>query len=155
MHEREISTRTIYDILFGDNDRYLAIVKHFSLMTPTPALTHLQRDKWRMSKQSKMFLINAMFCYHVPNPCKCEFRNESWRYLVYHALFLIMPTCLRDRLVEKFVQGPSWTKPKINDSSIVNKIHEAQGGTLELSDSGDQDEDLDCSANKMKITEEH
>ncbi|OAD60364.1 Estradiol 17-beta-dehydrogenase 2, partial [Eufriesea mexicana] len=38
------------------------------------------------------------------------YKNESWRYLVYHALFLIMPTCLRDRLVEKFVQGPSWTK---------------------------------------------
>ncbi|KZC06504.1 PREDICTED: estradiol 17-beta-dehydrogenase 2 [Dufourea novaeangliae] len=37
------------------------------------------------------------------------YKNESWRYLVYHRLFTIAPTCVRDLLVRMFVRGPSWT----------------------------------------------
>lgn len=41
---------------------------------------------------------------------KCPFRNETWRYAIYHTLFSITPTFLRDRLVERFVHAPAWTK---------------------------------------------
>ncbi|XP_076659781.1 SDR family oxidoreductase shroud isoform X2 [Halictus rubicundus] len=43
------------------------------------------------------------------------YKHESWRYRVYHALFRITPTCVRDLLVLKFVQAPPWTK-KTNTS---------------------------------------
>lgn len=38
------------------------------------------------------------------------YKNESWKYSIYHALFMITPICMRDKLVERFVQGPPWTK---------------------------------------------
>ncbi|XP_076299531.1 SDR family oxidoreductase shroud [Lasioglossum baleicum] len=48
------------------------------------------------------------------------YKHESWRYCVYHALFRITPTCLRDLLVLKFVQVPPWTK-KANTSGSGSK----------------------------------
>ncbi|XP_031825632.2 SDR family oxidoreductase shroud [Nomia melanderi] len=38
------------------------------------------------------------------------YKHESWRYFVYHALFKITPTCVRDLLIKKFVQMPPWRK---------------------------------------------
>ncbi|XP_076384024.1 SDR family oxidoreductase shroud [Megalopta genalis] len=38
------------------------------------------------------------------------YKHESWRYFLYHALFRITPSCVRDLLVQKFVQAPPWTK---------------------------------------------
>ncbi|KOX77077.1 Estradiol 17-beta-dehydrogenase 2 [Melipona quadrifasciata] len=45
------------------------------------------------------------------------YTNEPWRYTVYHTMFKITPTCLRDRLVERFVQAPPWTKQDVAKSS--------------------------------------
>ncbi|XP_076392449.1 SDR family oxidoreductase shroud [Megachile rotundata] len=39
------------------------------------------------------------------------YKNESWRYFIYHTLFAITPTCLSDMLVLKFVRGPPWKGP--------------------------------------------
>ncbi|XP_054010399.1 estradiol 17-beta-dehydrogenase 2 [Hylaeus anthracinus] len=41
------------------------------------------------------------------------YKHESWRYCIYHTLFLATPTRVRDWLVQKFVQGPSWTKKAV------------------------------------------
>ncbi|XP_058808465.1 estradiol 17-beta-dehydrogenase 2 [Phymastichus coffea] len=37
------------------------------------------------------------------------YKCEPWRYTIYHALFRVAPTPLRDWLVERFVRMPSWT----------------------------------------------
>ncbi len=38
------------------------------------------------------------------------YKCEPWRYTFYHTLFRIAPTRLRDWLVERFVQMPTWRK---------------------------------------------
>ncbi|KAF3422673.1 hypothetical protein E2986_00245 [Frieseomelitta varia] len=45
------------------------------------------------------------------------YTNEPWRYTIYHTMFRITPTCLRDRLVEKFVQGPPWKQDVAKSST--------------------------------------
>nr|XP_034177503.1 D-beta-hydroxybutyrate dehydrogenase, mitochondrial [Osmia lignaria] len=50
------------------------------------------------------------------------YKNESWRYFIYHALFAITPYCLSDMLVLKFVQGPPWKGP---GAMVINESAEA------------------------------
>ncbi|XP_076637290.1 SDR family oxidoreductase shroud isoform X1 [Colletes latitarsis] len=52
------------------------------------------------------------------------YKNETWRYSVYHTLFFIAPASIRDWLVQKFVQGPSWTKKVIE---APKNMEEKQG----------------------------
>lgn len=47
------------------------------------------------------------------------YKNESWRYFIYHTLFAITPTCLSDVLVLKFVRGPPWKGPMIQDDEML------------------------------------
>ena len=55
------------------------------------------------------------------------YKNESWRYFVYHTLFNITPTCLRDLLVQKFVQGPPWTRNALSKAQIVDESRSLDG----------------------------
>ncbi|XP_050487730.1 retinol dehydrogenase 7 isoform X1 [Bombus huntii] len=54
------------------------------------------------------------------------YKNESWRYAIYHTLFTITPTFLRDRLVERFVHAPAWTKEDAEKS--VKSAQKAMNG---------------------------
>ncbi|XP_076235153.1 SDR family oxidoreductase shroud [Calliopsis andreniformis] len=81
------------------------------------------------------------------------YKNETWRYFIYHALFTITPTCLRDRLVLKFVQGPSWTKK--NEASIVNASEAKKQGTSEPFNSNTPMENFDPVADEKKTMENH
>ncbi|XP_076761126.1 SDR family oxidoreductase shroud [Xylocopa sonorina] len=69
------------------------------------------------------------------------YKNESWRYFVYHALFTVTPTWLRDALVQRFVQGPSWSKRDVVGSSTVNELQEWREVTSETLRLKNQDRD--------------
>ncbi|KAK1133037.1 hypothetical protein K0M31_014400 [Melipona bicolor] len=55
------------------------------------------------------------------------YMNEPWRYKIYHTMFRITPTYLRDRLVEKFVQSPSWTKQDVAEQDVAEQGVAEQG----------------------------
>ncbi|CAK9813909.1 Estradiol 17-beta-dehydrogenase 2 [Anthophora quadrimaculata] len=79
------------------------------------------------------------------------YKNEPWRYFVYHTLFRITPICVRDLLVLKFVQGPPWTKRNINESS--SNLHKLRENISGVSDWKVQARNSDTSANEKKTTD--
>ncbi|KOC59747.1 Short-chain dehydrogenase/reductase family 9C member 7 [Habropoda laboriosa] len=79
------------------------------------------------------------------------YKNDPWRYFVYHALFGITPTCVRDLLVLKFVQGPPWTKRNINEST--KNLHKLQGNISGSSDRKGQTGISDAFENEKKTTD--
>ncbi|EFN77626.1 Hydroxysteroid 17-beta dehydrogenase 6 [Harpegnathos saltator] len=42
------------------------------------------------------------------------YKWESWKYFFYYASFKYTPTCVRDRLINRFVKPPSWHKSTID-----------------------------------------
>ena len=68
-------------------------------------------------------IFEAALLDRYPSP---TYKNESWRYTIYHALFSITPTFLRDYLVQKFVHGPAWTKDDAMKSVV--SVQKAMNG---------------------------
>ncbi|XP_071869381.1 SDR family oxidoreductase shroud [Bombus fervidus] len=94
---------------YGD---YLSrYIKYFTSLVESPVLQTIQ-DK-RVYE-----IFEAALLDKYPS---ATYKNESWRYKIYHTLFSITPTFLRDRLVEKFVHGPKWTKEDARRSLVFLK----------------------------------
>ncbi|XP_063220924.1 11-beta-hydroxysteroid dehydrogenase type 2 isoform X2 [Bacillus rossius redtenbacheri] len=53
--------------------------------------------------------LHRMFEAAVLSPAPAaRYRNSPLRYSVYHWLFALAPTCVRDRLMERFMSMPEW-----------------------------------------------
>lgn len=60
------------------------------------------------------------------------YKCESWRYFFYHTICGIVPTRMRDLLIERFVQLPPWQD---RDKARVSRIREsAMGTSLEINE---------------------
>ncbi|CAL7949796.1 unnamed protein product [Xylocopa violacea] len=77
------------------------------------------------------------------------YKNESWRYFIYHALFAVTPTWLRDLLVQKFVQGPSWTEKVVAGPSTVSKLQKSQEDASKSLNLENKSEDKDKTLEKF------
>ncbi|XP_015585494.1 D-beta-hydroxybutyrate dehydrogenase, mitochondrial [Cephus cinctus] len=122
---------------------------------------HFEEMHNAMTEEAKLFYGNYFTKYEqylsyfarACKPCKLEnpfvynsfegallgkypsatYKCEPYRYKIYHTLFKIVPTSIRDRLVLRFIQMPTWEKTdrirnvrlaqSSTDKSEINCVH--------------------------------
>ncbi|XP_072767759.1 D-beta-hydroxybutyrate dehydrogenase, mitochondrial [Anoplolepis gracilipes] len=98
-HFEEMAVYISYEAKQFYGDYFTRYCKYFS---------DLQSDKDEVTVLSNVKIyetFDSALLEVYPSPI---YRCETWKYFFYRILFKTTPTCIRDRLTQRFVNPPSW-----------------------------------------------
>ncbi|XP_044745475.1 retinol dehydrogenase 7-like [Coccinella septempunctata] len=90
--------KSFYNRYFREYHTYLTVIK------PPSEVRKVQDPKLYELFEEALLNVSPRIVY----------KNEPWRYLIYHSLFYWSPTTIKDFFIEKFMHIPKYTKSEID-----------------------------------------